>query len=65
MKRLTLKNEKNEFVLIDIVDKSPVLKLGHKHIRHVHYKKSLGMVLAGQLKWDTHSEVQCKKIITI
>ena len=37
-------------------------RLGYRHIRHVRYKKSLGMVLDEQLKWDKHNEVQCKKI---
>ncbi len=29
--------------------------------KRVYYKKSLGMVLDEQLKWDKHNEVQCKK----
>ena len=54
--KFTLNDEKAEFMLIGSrsrlasVDNSPILKLGQKHIRHVHYKKSLGIVLDEQLK---------------
>ena len=66
--KLTLNDEKTEFMLIGsrsrlaCVHNSPILKLGHRHIKRVYYKKSLGMVLDEQLKWDKHNEVQCKKI---
>ena len=43
------------------IDNRANLKLGHKHIRLVPYKKSLGVVLDKQLKWYKHNEVQCKK----
>ncbi len=60
---------KTEFMLIGSrsrlasVNSSPNLNLGHRHIKRVYYKKSLGMVLDEQLKWDKHmyNEVQCKK----
>ena len=67
-KKLTLNDEKTEFMLIGSrsrlasIDNGPILKLGYRHIRHVRYKKSLGMVLDEKLKWDKHDEVQCKKI---
>ena len=48
--------------LVINVNNSPNLKLGHRHIKPVYYKKSLGMVLDEQLKWNKHNEVQCKKI---
>ena len=66
--KLTLNDEKTEFMLIGsrsrlaCVHNSPILKLGHRHIKRVYYKKPLGMVLDEQLKWDKHNEVQCKKI---
>ena len=66
--KLTFNDEKTEFMLIGSrshlasIDNRPILKLGYRHIRHVRYKKSLGMVLDEQLKWDKHNEVQCKKI---
>ena len=44
------------------VNNSPNLKLGHRNIKRVYYKKSLGVVLDEQLKWDKYNEVQCKKI---
>jgi hypothetical protein len=44
------------------VDNSPVLTLGDRHIKRVYYKKSLGMILDEQLKWDKHNDAQCKQI---
>jgi hypothetical protein len=44
------------------VDNNPVLTLGDRHIKRVYYKKSLGMILDEQLKWDKHNDAQCKKI---
>ncbi len=61
---ITLNDEKTEFMLIGSrsrlasVNNSPNLKLGHRHIKRVYYKKSLGMVLDEQLKWNKHNEVQ-------
>jgi hypothetical protein len=43
------------------VDNNPVLTLGDKHIKHVYYKNSLGMILDEQLKWDKHNDAQCNK----
>ena len=68
--KLTLNDEKTEFMLVGSrsrlasvnIYNSPNLKLGHRHIKRVYYKKSLGMVFDEQLKWDKHNEVQCKKI---
>ena len=54
--KLTLSDEKTEFMLIGSrsrlasIDDRPILKLGSRNIRHVRYKKSLGMVLDEQLK---------------
>ena len=58
--KLTLNDEKTEFMLIG--SRSRLASIGYRHVRHVRYKKSLGMVLDEQLKWDKHNVVQCKKI---
>jgi hypothetical protein len=66
--KLTLNEEKTEFMLIGSrsrlasVDNNPVLTLGDRHIKRVYYKKSLGMILDEQLKWNKHNDAQCKKI---
>ena len=44
------------------IEDSPVLTLGESNIKRVFEKKSLGMILDEQLKWDNHNNVQCKVI---
>lgn len=44
------------------VENSPVLTLGESNIKRVSEKKSLGMILDEQLKWDKYNDTQCKAI---
>ena len=44
------------------IENSPVLTLGGSNIKRVFQKKSLGMILDEQLKWDKHNDKQCKII---
>ena len=44
------------------IENSPVLTLGESNIKRVFEKKSLGMILDEQLKWDKNNDVQCKII---
>ncbi len=44
------------------IENSPVLTLGGNNIKRVYQKKSLGMILDDQLKWNKHNEMQCKTI---
>lgn len=66
--KLTLNDKKTEFMLIGSrsrlasIENSPVLTLEGRHLKRVYYKKSLGMILDEQLKWDKHNDAQCKKI---
>jgi hypothetical protein len=44
------------------IENSPVITLGERNIKHVFEKKSLGMILDEQLKWDKHNDAQCRVI---
>ena len=45
------------------IENSPVLTLGGNiNIKRVFQKKSLGMILDEQLKWNKHNDKQCKII---
>jgi hypothetical protein len=44
------------------IENSPALTLGESNIKRVFEKKSLGMILDEQLKWDKNNDVQCKII---
>ena len=44
------------------IENNPVLTLGGSNIKRVFQKKSLGMLLDEQLKWDKHNDNQCKII---
>ena len=60
--------KKTEFMIIGsrhrltTIENSPVLTLGGSNIKRVFQKKSLGMILDEQLKWDKHNDKQCKII---
>jgi hypothetical protein len=60
--------KKTEFMIIgsrhrlNSIENSPLLTLGESNIKRVFEKKSLGMILDEQLKWDKHNDVQCKVI---
>ena len=49
-------------VLRQRIDESPIISIGNKNIKRVPNKKSLGLIIDEQLKWDNNNEVQCKKI---
>ena len=60
--------KKTEFMIIGsrhrltTIENSPVLTSGGSNIKRVFQKKSLGMILDEQLKWDKHNDKQCKII---
>ena len=66
--KLSLNMKKTEFMIIGsrhrltTIENSPVLTLGGSNIKRVFQKKSLGMILDEQLKWDKHNDKQCKII---
>ena len=66
--KLSLNMEKSEFMIIGSrrrlasIENSPVLTLGGNNIKRVYQKKTLGMILDDQLKWNKHNEMQCKTI---
>ena len=47
------------------IENSPVLTLGGNNIKRVFQKKSPGMILDEQLKWNKHNDKQCKIISNI
>ena len=63
--KLSLNMKKSEFMIIGSrrrlasIENSPVLTLGGNNIKRVYQKKSLGMILDDQLKWNKHNEMQC------
>jgi hypothetical protein len=56
--KLTLYEGKTEFIIIgsrqrvQSFEHGPLIKLGHKVIKRVPHKKTLGVILDEQLKWD-------------
>ena len=66
--KLSLNMKKTEFMIIGsrhrltTIENSPVLTLGGNNVKRVFQKKSLGMILDEQLKWDKHNDKQCKII---
>ena len=60
--------KKTEFMIIGSrhrltsIENSSVLTSGGHNIKRVFQKKSLGMILDEQLKWDKHNDAQCKII---
>ena len=66
--KLTLNEGKTEFMIIGSRQRVPsfeqglLIKLGGKVITRVPHKKTLGVILDEQLKWDKHIEEQSKMI---
>ncbi len=66
--KLTLNEEKTEFMIIGSrqrvpsFDQGPLIKLGDKVIKRVPQKKTLGVVIDEQLKWDKHIDEQSRTI---
>ena len=66
--KLSVNMEKTEFMIIGSrhslasIENSPELTLGGNNIKRVFQKKSLGMILDEQLKWNKHNDMQCKII---
>ena len=66
--KLTLNEGKTEFMIIGSrqrvpsFEQGPLIKLGDKVIKRVLHKKTLGVILDEQLKWDKHIEEQSKMI---
>ena len=66
--KLTLNKVKTEFMIIGSrfrlasVINNPKIVIGGQNIKQVKHKKTLGVILDDQLKWDKHNEYQCKKI---
>ena len=66
--KLTLNEEKTEFMIIGSrqrvpsFDQGPLIKLGDKVIKRVPHKKTLGVVIDEQLKWDKHIDEQSRTI---
>ena len=64
--KLTLNEGKTEFMIIGSrqrvpsFEQGPLIKLGDKVIKRVPHKKTLGVILDEQLKWDKHIEEQVK-----
>ena len=64
--KLTLNESKTEFIIIGSrqrvppFEQGPLIKLGDKVIKRVPHKKTLGVILDEQLKWDKHNEEQSK-----
>jgi hypothetical protein len=60
--KLTLNEGKTEFIIIrsrqrvPSFEKGTLIKLGNKVIKRVPHKKTLGVILDEQLKWDKHNE---------
>jgi hypothetical protein len=60
--KLTLNEGKTEFIIIGSrqrvpsFEHGPLIKLGDKVIKRVPHKKTLGVILDEQLKWDKHNE---------
>ena len=67
--KLTLNEGKTEFMIIGSrqrvpsFEQGPLIKLGDKVIKRVPHKKTLGVILDEQLKWDKHIEEQSKMIL--
>ena len=66
--KLTLNESKTEFIIIGSrqrvpsFEQGPLIKLGDKVIKRVPHKKTLGVILDEQLKWDKHNQEQSKTI---
>ena len=66
--KLTLNEGKTEFMIIGsrqrvpFLEQGPLIKLGDKVIKRVPQKKTLGVILDEQLRWDKHIEEQSKMI---
>ena len=65
-----MKKVKTEFMvfgsryrLASITNRQQIVIDG-QDIKQVKHKKTLGMILDEQLKWDNHNEHQCKKILS-
>ena len=64
----TLNEGKTEFMIVGSrqrvpsFEQGPLIKLGDKVIKRVPHKKTLGIILDEQLKWDKHIEEQSKMI---
>ena len=64
----TLNGDKTEFMIIGsrqriaLIDESPIMSIGNKNIKCVPNKKSLGLIIDEQLKWDNNNEMRRKKI---
>ncbi len=60
--------KKTEFMIIGSrqrvpsFDQGPLIKLGDKVIKRVPHKKTLGVVIDEQLKWDKHIDEQSRTI---
>ena len=68
--KLTLNKVKTEFIdfgsryRLASITNSPKIVIDGQDIKQVKHKKTLGMILDEQLKWDNHNEHQCKKILS-
>ena len=66
--KLTLNEEKTELMIIGSrqrvpsFDQGPLIKHGDKVIKRVPHKKTLGVVIDEQLKWDKHIDEQSRTI---
>ena len=64
--KLTLNKSKTEFIIIGSrqrvpsSEQGPLIKLADKVIKRVPHKKTLGVIVDEQLKWDKHNEEQSK-----
>jgi hypothetical protein len=47
---------------VPFFEQGPLIKLGVKVSKRVLHKKTLGVILDEQLKWDKHNEEQSKTI---